>query len=117
MTKQKLEALDLMKQDGMNLRLLPEELRNDKDVVLAAVNHCKYALQFASEELQKDEDISGLVEKNDSYFWHIVNPRTGDRYDIPMLSPVHPEYYFKYIYNMKIRETSPDTFEKMLRWN
>jgi len=59
---EKNKAIEMVENDGMNLRLLPEELQNDKEVVLAAINNCKYALQFASDELQKDEGIFCLFE-------------------------------------------------------
>ena len=53
----------------------------------------------------------------DHKYYMMMNPVTGRRYDIPMLSSLDPEYYFKYIYYMKINERSPDTFEKILRWD
>ena len=58
-----------------------------------------------------------LVEKDDSYYFNIIDPWRGNKYDIPMLSRLDPTYYFRYVYFMRIRETSPDTFEKMLRWD
>lgn len=85
--------------------------------MLTAVKNCRYAFQFASEELQKDAEIYGLVVKDDDYFYHIVDPCTGRRFDIPMMSTNDPDYKSRYIYNMKLRESSPDTFEKMLSWD
>ena len=117
MIHDKTEAMEMVEQDGMNLRLVSEELQNDKDVVLAAIKNCSYALQFASDELQEDGAITSLVEKDDAYYFNMVDPCNGLKYDIPMLAPTHPEYFFKYVYNMKLKESSPDTFEKMLRWD
>ena len=57
------------------------------------------------------------VIKDDSYYFNMKDPKSGSRYDIPMLSRIDPEYYFKYIYFMKLKERSPDTFEKILRWD
>lgn len=110
-------ALKAVEEDGMNLRLASEDLQNDKDVVLAAMANNKYALQFASEELQKDEELASQVVKNDSYYYNMLDPRTGLRYDIPLLSPIDPKYYWEYIYRMKLKERAPNTFEKMLRWD
>jgi len=114
---EKQAALEAVKEDGMNLRLVSEDLQNDKDVVLAAMANNTNAFQFASQKLQKDEELASQVEKNDSYYYNMVNPRTGRRYDIPMLSPIDPKYYWEYVYRMKIKESSPNTFEKMLNWD
>lgn len=111
-----IRAIKMVEKDGMNLRLV-EEFQNDKDVVLAAIKNCKYAFQFASDELQKDESVYSLVEKDDSYYFHMVDPRNGERYAIPLLGRTDPKYYYQYVYNMRLKESSPDTFEKMLRWD
>lgn len=58
-------------------------------------------------------DASNLTDEE---YFNMLNPETGLRYDIPMVSPVDPTYYFKYIYYMKLKERSPDTFQKILNW-
>ena len=58
-------------------------------------------------------DVSNLTDED---YFNMLNPETGLRYDIPMISPVDPTYYFKYIYYMKLKERSPDTFQKILNW-
>lgn len=75
-------------------------------------------------ELHEDEDINNKEyeekesnQNDDSYYFNMVNPDTGKRYDIPMLSPIDPDYYYQYVNYMKIKETSPDTFEKILNWD
>ena len=50
----KKKALEYVLEDGFNLKDCSDELRNDKEVVLAAVRNEGLALQFASEELHKD---------------------------------------------------------------
>lgn len=47
----------------------------------------------------------------------MVNPKTGQRYDIPMLKPTDPQYVEKYIMFMKMKEKYPENFEKVLRWD
>ncbi|MBL7005338.1 MAG: hypothetical protein ISR69_15075 [Gammaproteobacteria bacterium] len=47
----------------------------------------------------------------------IVDPETGERYDIPLLSSIDGDYFFKYAYYMEILEDSPETFEQILNWN
>lgn len=117
MIKDKEEALKMVGQDGMNLRLVSEELQNDREVVLAAIQNTPYAFQFASDALQKDEALSGLIDKNERYYFNMVDPRNGARYDIPLLIPSAPDYYSKYVHFMKIKERSPNTFERILRWD
>ncbi|CCH50072.1 DUF4116 domain-containing protein [Pseudodesulfovibrio piezophilus] len=114
---EKQAALEAVKEDGMNLRLVSEDLQNDKDVVLVAMANNTNAFQFASQKLQMDEELASQVEKNDSYYYNMLDPRTGLRYDIPLLSPIDPKYYWEYIYRMKLKERAPNTFEKMLRWD
>lgn len=59
---------------------------------------------------------AGASNLTDEDYFNMLNPETGLRYDIPMVSPVDPTYYFKYIYYMKLKERSPDTFQKILNW-
>lgn len=55
--------------------------------------------------------------EEDQYYWNMKDPRTGDRYDIPMLDRMAGDYYSKYIEFMKTKESSPETFEKVLSWD
>jgi len=109
-------TLAAVKEDGMNLRVASWNLKEDKVVVLEAVKNNPYSIQFADDSLQKDDELLSYVTKNDSYYWSMVN-NGGYRYDIPMLMTSDPEYYDKYVNSMKMKEQSPDTFEKMLRWD
>jgi len=61
-------------------------------------------------------DKTTLIDPDYAYYM-IMDPSTGSRFDIPMLSPLDPGYLFKYIYYMKLRETSPDAFRKILNWD
>ena len=56
-------------------------------------------------------------EMTDQYYFNMRDPATNLRYDIPLLSTTDPGYYFKYIYFMKLKERSPETFEKAMRWD
>lgn len=71
-------------------------------------------------ESQIDEADQNTVSAEstsiDSTYYNTLNPDTGLRYDIPMLSPLDPGYYFKYIYYMKLKERSPETFAKLTNW-
>ncbi|NDY73089.1 hypothetical protein DO021_15510 [Desulfobacter hydrogenophilus] len=111
------EALQTVMKDGMKLRIVSKELQNDKEIVLAAIENNQSAFQFASENLQKDEGLASRVVKNNAYYFNIIDPVSGLKYDIPMLSSTAPNYFYSYIYYVKFREHSPDTFDKMLRWD
>ena len=50
-------ALLAVKEDGMKLKDLSEELRNDKEVVLVAVGENGAAWQYASERLRSDPEV------------------------------------------------------------
>ncbi len=118
------KVLELVKQDGMNLRYANSDLQEDKEIVFEAIKNNISSLPFASEKLQKDEELLSYVQDEikklpnpDSYYFHMLDPKSGYRYDIPMLTTMDPVYYFKYVSCMKMKEQSPDTFEKMLRWD
>ena len=72
--------------------------------------------QAMLQKFSKKSDSPDCSNKDDSHYYNMVNPGTGKRYDIPMLSRIDPEYFFKYIYYMKLKESSPDVFEKLLWW-
>lgn len=55
MTKE--EWIKKVSNDGFLLKKAPEELRNDKDVVMAAISEQGYAFISASEELKNDKDV------------------------------------------------------------
>ena len=116
MIQAKEKVLELVRQDGMNLRLAFWNLREDKEIVLEAVKNNPHALQFADDRLQKDEELLSYVTKDDYYYWNMIQ-NNGYRYDIPMLSKYDPRYVYKYIDYMRLKERSPDTFEKILRWD
>ena len=53
--------------DGMHLRNYSDKKRNNKELVMVAVNQNGGALEFASPELQGDKEIvSKAVEQNGS---------------------------------------------------
>jgi len=59
---------------------------------------------------------SDYNQDEDNRLFNILDPETNERYDIPMLSTTSPDYYFKYVYYMRIKEASPETFERILSW-
>jgi hypothetical protein len=65
---------------------------------------------------QSPDQYTKRPKTNNEYF-DTFDPRNGMRFDIPMLNTTDPRYYYKYIDYMKMREQSPDTFEKVLSWD
>jgi len=53
-------VLAAVSRSGRVLMHVSEALRNDKDVVLAAVNQCGEAVEHASEKLRIDRDVCWL---------------------------------------------------------
>jgi len=64
----------------------------------------------------KNETKSPEV-KDDSYYWDMINPDTGVRWNIPMLDTLSPTYFHDYVNYMKLKERTPETFEKVLSWD
>jgi len=52
----------------------------------------------------------------DDELFNTVNPETGIRYDIPMLATDAVDYYWSYIYYMKILLKSPELFKSIMEW-
>ena len=57
--------LSAVKRKGCNLKRVPEELRSDKEIIMAAVSQDPCALQFVSKDLQNDAEMQGSLYK----FW------------------------------------------------
>ena len=66
---------------------------------------------------ERENQAKSSVVKDDSYYFDLKDPRTGVRYDIPMLDTLSPGYYYDYIHYMKLKESSPNTFEKVMSWD
>lgn len=69
-----------------------------------------------SVETEVSREFKTKHEEN-QYYYNIVNPQNGMRYDIPMLNTRDSDYYFKYINFMKMKERSEETFNKVLNWD
>lgn len=69
------------------------------------------------DRIEKKVDSIKSPKRDDTDYYNMVNPDTGRRYDIPLLLASDPEYYEKYVNFMKLKVSSPGTFEKALRWD
>lgn len=80
-----------------------------------------------SEEVQQDQIPSEHIpepQQDSESSWEemqrrfqILNPKTGLRYEIPLLDRNSPDYIVKYAKYMKILERDPKTFDKIIWWN
>ena len=61
----KKEALDIISEDGRELKNLPDQLKKDKEVVLKAVKTNGLALQYADDSLKKDKKFILEAVKQD----------------------------------------------------
>ena len=62
MTKK--EAMDLVSTDGSELKNLPVNFRDDKEIVLAAISNYGSSLEYASSEIKADKEIVLKAVKN-----------------------------------------------------
>lgn len=86
---------------------LSENVRKERE-------RAKEERKIASREKRIDEGVDQNAV--DAEYWNTMNPATGLRYAIPLLDRKDPQYFFKYVNYMKIREASPDTFAKIMSW-
>jgi hypothetical protein len=76
------------------------------------VNELIVVKPIQNKEIPTETNIS-----EDAKYFNMINPDTGLKYDIPLLSQTDGDYYFKYVYYMKLKERSPETFNKILNWS
>ena len=63
--------LTTVKQNGYALDYADDSLKADREVVLAAVKeYGRAALQYASEELQQDEELQKIAEEAEEWIFH-----------------------------------------------
>ena len=88
-----------VQQNGMALYFASERLRDDKDVVMAAVHQIGTALYFASDELRNDKDVVlKAVQQNGMTLRYASERLRGDK-DVVMAA-VH-QYEWALIYASK----------------
>ena len=69
-----------MSQNGNALRFASEELRNDRDVVKAAVSNKDQSLLYASEDLKSDKEIVMIaMNKNVSSLYYASEKLQNDK--------------------------------------
>ena len=90
------EAIAYVKDDGMKLKELSEDLGRNKQVVLSAVQHSGKALQFVDDPLLRDYDvILAAVRQNGSALMYTYSPFLKDRRLVTMAKKVPRVSRFK----------------------
>jgi len=64
-----------------------------------------------------NKDNTHIHQKTDAEYFDEINPVTGLKYDIPFLSYSDDNYYDEYVRYMKLKETNPALFNKILMWD
>lgn len=54
--------------------------------------------------------------KDNAYYAYMKDPKTGFAYNIPMLRFDDPNYIYKYIDYMKMKENNPEQFKRIMEW-
>ena len=84
-------------QNGLALEYATDEMKNDKDVVLAAVQNYGRALEYASDELKNDKDVVMAAVRNDGAALGFASEEMKVDKDIRALlkNPAAQEYYME----------------------
>lgn len=61
-----------------------QELKNDRDVVIAAVKHDGYALQYVSNEMKNDKDVVMIAVEQDGGALQYASFRLKNKRDVVM---------------------------------
>lgn len=90
-------VLTAVQRYGYALQHASEQLQGDKDVVMLAVMQNGEALQFASEALQGDKDVvlEAVAEKGDALYYSSIGLKYGGlKAYIDELMATHETFYF-----------------------
>ena len=74
-------VLAAVKEDGHTLQFVSDRLRDDKDVVMAAVKQEGYILDYASSRLKDDEEVVLAAIKEYAYVLEIASDRLKNDYN------------------------------------
>ena len=61
------EALKLVKENGLNLKNLSDDLKKDREIVLTAVKHAGFAIADANSNFLDDKEIAIEAVKNNKH--------------------------------------------------
>ncbi|RLA83184.1 MAG: hypothetical protein DRG78_05185 [Epsilonproteobacteria bacterium] len=56
-------------------------------------------------------------QDEDKIYYFNIKDKNGFRFSIPYLNPMDGDYVDRYIEYMKLRESNPAKFEKLLSWD
>lgn len=74
-------------------------------------------IQDTKQQIKEPTSVGGAETKDRSYYFSQVDPKTGQKYRIPNLSTFSSDYVATYIKYMKMKESDPDKFTKIMNWN
>ena len=82
MTQDKKELIAILKVNGFKLQDLPDELKDDLEIVSAALSSNGANMLYASEKLKDDKNLALFAVKNNSSALMYVSPRLKDDEDV-----------------------------------
>jgi len=71
-------------------------------------------LELKESAIQSNIQDTSINKTDFEYFQE--KDEDGLSFDIPLLSKTDPLYFRKYVYYMKLKEKSPETFKKVIGW-
>ena len=78
----------------MNLKFAPEEIRDDRDVVMVALKHDERALELASSRLKNDREIVEIAIRDDPQSFRFASPELrGDVEIVALAISIINEHY------------------------
>lgn len=75
-------VLETIKQDGDNLYLLSDEMRDDFDIVEAAIKDSYYSIQYASDRLKNSKDIALIGMSLNAKIYDYLNVDIKKDFDV-----------------------------------
>ena len=81
----KIEALKIVKKNGLNLKSLPKHFKKDRGIVLAAVRNDGFAIADADRNLLDDKEIAIEAIKNNRNTFLLLNRKLTNDKDILVL--------------------------------
>ena len=89
------------------------KVENTKDITNITENVLPDVTIDTTKNVKYDSENKGHP---DAGYFNELDPKTGFRYDIPMLRRDDPGYYYKYVSYMKTKEQNEETFNKIMMW-
>lgn len=89
----------------------------DKAVIAIKINEEITPVEIDNQVAYEAPEAPLTALENAQRLYNIKDPKTGKRYDIPLLDRNATDYFTQYIAKMEILERNPESFKKLMEWN